>query len=143
VIAAGIEFYFGVFEELALRHLDLGRAVGVGVLLAARAFEIVLPFSGALVYLGALGLSVGWGLFQIFNIMSANVSGILTGEWRAALALYPASPTPANRGWVALMRATCQARLGQNDSALATLKEAKEVAGFKNERASLEKRLSL
>ena len=35
-------------------------------------------------YLGALGLSVGWGLFQIFNIMSANVSGVLTGEWRAA-----------------------------------------------------------
>ena len=38
----------------------------------------------AAVYLGALGLSVGWGLFQIFNIMSANVSGVLTGEWRTA-----------------------------------------------------------
>ena len=38
----------------------------------------------AAVYLGALGLSVGWGLFQIFNIMGANVSGVLTGEWRAA-----------------------------------------------------------
>jgi L-rhamnose-H+ transport protein len=38
----------------------------------------------AAVFLGALGLSVGWGLLQIFNIMGANVSGILTGEWRAA-----------------------------------------------------------
>jgi L-rhamnose-H+ transport protein len=38
----------------------------------------------AAVYMGALGLSVGWGLFQIFNIMSANVSGVLTGEWRTA-----------------------------------------------------------
>lgn len=65
------------------------------------------------------------------------------GEWRAALALYPAKPTEANRGWVALMRATCQARLGQQDTALATLKEAREVAGFKNERTSLEKRLGL
>jgi L-rhamnose-H+ transport protein len=38
----------------------------------------------AAVYLGVLGTSVGWGLFQIFNIMAANVSGMLTGEWRKA-----------------------------------------------------------
>jgi Flp pilus assembly protein TadD len=65
------------------------------------------------------------------------------GEWRAALALYPAAPTTANRGWVALMRATCQARLGQNGTAQATLKEAAEAADFKSERASLGKRLGL
>ncbi|BDU72478.1 hypothetical protein [Mesoterricola silvestris] len=65
------------------------------------------------------------------------------GEWRAALALYPTNPTAANQGWVALMRATCQARLGQQGPALATLKEAREVAGFKAERASLERRLTL
>lgn len=65
------------------------------------------------------------------------------GEWRAALALYPVKPSAANQGWVALMRATCQARLGQQKPALATLKEAREVAGFKNERASLERRLGL
>jgi hypothetical protein len=65
------------------------------------------------------------------------------GEWKAALALYPATPTAPNQGWVALMRATCQARLGQKDTALATLKSARDVAGFKNERASLEKRLGL
>ncbi len=38
----------------------------------------------AAVYLGVLGTSVGWGLFQIFNIMTANVSGVMTGEWKAA-----------------------------------------------------------
>lgn len=38
----------------------------------------------ASVYLGVLGTSVGWGLFQIFNIMAANTSGVLTGEWRKA-----------------------------------------------------------
>jgi len=38
----------------------------------------------AAVFLGALGTSVGWGLFQIFNIMAANTSGVLTGEWRSA-----------------------------------------------------------
>lgn len=36
------------------------------------------------VYLGALGTSVGWALFQIFMIMTANLSGVLTGEWKRA-----------------------------------------------------------
>ena len=35
-------------------------------------------------FLGALGTSVGWGLFQIFMIMTANVSGVVTGEWKGA-----------------------------------------------------------
>lgn len=38
----------------------------------------------ASVYLGALGTSVGWGLFQIFMIMTANLGGVLTGEWKDA-----------------------------------------------------------
>lgn len=32
--------------------------------------------------LGPLGTSVGWALFQIFMIMAANASGMITGEWR-------------------------------------------------------------
>jgi L-rhamnose-H+ transport protein len=32
-------------------------------------------------FLGALGTSVGWALFQIFMIMSANLSGVITHEW--------------------------------------------------------------
>ena len=35
-------------------------------------------------FLGNLGTSVGWGLFQIFMILAANVSGLLTGEWKRA-----------------------------------------------------------
>lgn len=35
-------------------------------------------------YLGAFGTSIGWGLFQIFMIMTATLSGVLTGEWRRA-----------------------------------------------------------
>lgn len=38
----------------------------------------------ASVYLGALGTSVGWGLFQIFMIMTANFGGVVTGEWTTA-----------------------------------------------------------
>jgi L-rhamnose-H+ transport protein len=48
------------------------------------------------VYLGPLGTSVGWALFQIFMIMTANLSGVLTGEWKGA-------PAPAKRGmWTGL-----------------------------------------
>jgi L-rhamnose-H+ transport protein len=36
------------------------------------------------VYLGPLGTSIGWGLFQIFMIMTATLSGLLTGEWKGA-----------------------------------------------------------
>ena len=38
----------------------------------------------ATVYLGALGTSVGYGLFQIFMIMAANGGGLVTGEWTGA-----------------------------------------------------------
>ena len=49
------------------------------------------------VYLGALGTSVGWALFQIFMIMTANLSGVLTGEWKSA-------PLAAKRGlWAGLV----------------------------------------
>jgi L-rhamnose-H+ transport protein len=44
----------------------------------------IAVYGVASVYLGALGTSVGWGLFQIFNIMTANVGGLLTGEWSTA-----------------------------------------------------------
>jgi len=44
----------------------------------------VAVYGTAAAYLGDLGTSVGWGLFQIFMIITANLSGMLTGEWKAA-----------------------------------------------------------
>jgi len=38
----------------------------------------------AVIYLGSLGTSIGWGLLQIFMIMTATLSGVLTGEWKQA-----------------------------------------------------------
>jgi L-rhamnose-H+ transport protein len=35
-------------------------------------------------YLGRFGTSIGWGLFQIFMIMTATLSGFFSGEWRFA-----------------------------------------------------------
>jgi L-rhamnose-H+ transport protein len=35
-------------------------------------------------YLGRFGTSIGWGLFQIFMIMTATFSGFFSGEWKFA-----------------------------------------------------------
>jgi len=64
------------------------------------------------------------------------------GDWRGALQLYPLQPTKEQRGWVALMRATCQHKLGQGDAARATLKQAADEPGFRMERESLARRLA-
>ena len=64
------------------------------------------------------------------------------GDWKGALASYPAAPQPANRGWVALMRATCLARLGKVDGAKEALHAAAAEPAFKNERDALAQRLS-
>ncbi len=63
------------------------------------------------------------------------------GDWRGALKLYPPQPSKAQQGWVALMRATCQHKLGQVDAARATLKEAVNEPGFRMERESLARQL--
>lgn len=63
------------------------------------------------------------------------------GDWRGALALYPAAPQPGNRGWVALMRATCLARLGQATQAQAILQGAAGDPAYKAERDALARTL--
>ena len=65
------------------------------------------------------------------------------GDWRSALALYPTEPQPGNRGWSALMRATCQLKLGLKDAAKATLKAALDEPDFKMERQTLGKQLGM
>jgi L-rhamnose-H+ transport protein len=54
------------------------------MMMGALWFGCMAVYGSAAVLLGALGTSVGWGLFQIFVIITANVSGLMTGEWRAA-----------------------------------------------------------
>jgi len=49
-------------------------------------------------YLGSLGTSIGWGLFQIFMIMTAILSGVLTGEWKGA---------PASSKWLLTSGCAC------------------------------------
>lgn len=59
---------------------DAWMGVGMGILwMGAMAL-----YGVGSVFLGALGTSVGWGLLQIFMIMTANLSGVMTGEWKGA-----------------------------------------------------------
>jgi L-rhamnose-H+ transport protein len=57
---------------------------GFAVLMAVLWMGAVAIYGVASVCLGVLGTSVGWGLIQILSIMSANIGGLLAGEWAAA-----------------------------------------------------------
>jgi L-rhamnose-H+ transport protein len=59
---------------------DAGHSALMGVLWMGG----VAIYGVATRYLGTLGTSAGWGLFQIFMIAAANVSGLLLGEWAKA-----------------------------------------------------------
>ena len=39
-------------------------------------------YGSATTYLGVLGVSIGWALFQILIVLTGNLAGVLTGEWR-------------------------------------------------------------
>lgn len=56
----------------------------LGALMGALWLGAFATYGVSSVYLGALGTSVGYALFQIFMIMTANLSGVLTGEWKDA-----------------------------------------------------------
>ena len=79
--------FFTIFLTAALErpvfrasYSDAWCGVAMGVLWMG-AFAV---YGISSVYLGAVGTSAGWALFQIFMIMTANCSGLLTAEWKGA-----------------------------------------------------------
>jgi len=62
-------------------------------------------------FLGSLGTSVGWGFFQIFMIMTATLSGVLTGEWKNAPG---SSRLLLVSGFICLIGATALLALGNH-----------------------------
>jgi len=64
------------------RHLTPG--VYWAALMGGLWMGAVATYGVSATYLGALGTSIGWALFQIFMIMAANASGVVTGEWKGA-----------------------------------------------------------
>ena len=69
---------WNLFRGPVLHDASLGALMGIFWMGAMAVYGV------ASVYLGVLGTSVGWGLFQIFMIMTANLGGLLTGEWTTA-----------------------------------------------------------
>jgi L-rhamnose-H+ transport protein len=65
---------------LASPGLDLPLSITMGCLLIGS----VTVYGVGAIFLGPLGTSVGWGIMQILQIVSGNVSGFLTGEWQGA-----------------------------------------------------------
>jgi L-rhamnose-H+ transport protein len=56
---------------------DLGYSAAAGLLWIGA----TLTYGIATRFLGALGTSAGWGLYQILMILTANLAGLLSGEW--------------------------------------------------------------
>jgi L-rhamnose-H+ transport protein len=115
---------FGGFVPNILYSLYLLRREKTWPLFRERPTDAVWPTLMALLWMGAfalygmssvllgsLGTSVGWGLFQIFMIMTATLSGLLTGEWsgapRRSVALLAA-------GLCLLFGATCLLSIGSS-----------------------------
>jgi L-rhamnose-H+ transport protein len=65
--------------NFAANPLEMGAAIlGGSIWMIAIAI-----YSSGTVYLGVLGVSAGWALFNIALILSANLGGLLTGEWKS------------------------------------------------------------
>ncbi len=84
-VAAGTAIGDGA-EHLGKRLCGIAVSAGgtLAVGMAALWMGAVAVYGVASVYLGRLGTSVVWGLFQIFMIITANSGGIATGEWKTA-----------------------------------------------------------
>ncbi len=54
------------------------------ILMAALWMGAFALYGMSATYLGRFGTSIGWGLFQIFMIMTATLTGVFTGEWKRA-----------------------------------------------------------
>jgi L-rhamnose-H+ transport protein len=68
------------------RYRAGGRDALLSCLMAVFWMGAMAIYGTATAKLGSLGTSLGWALFQIFIIMSANLSGVITGEWKTAAA---------------------------------------------------------
>ena len=72
-------------ESLSAAHVwvDVASEMGPAILGGSIWMIAIAIYSSGTVYLGILGVSVGWALFNITLILSGNLAGLLTGEWKA------------------------------------------------------------
>ncbi len=56
----------------------------VGTIMGVLWMGSVAVYGTATTFLGVIGASIGWSIYQICIILSANVSGWIAGEWKGA-----------------------------------------------------------
>jgi L-rhamnose-H+ transport protein len=61
-----------------------GRDVFLSLLMGLLWFGAVAIYGVSTRYLGRLGDSAGWAIYEITIVLAANVAGLMTGEWRRA-----------------------------------------------------------
>jgi L-rhamnose-H+ transport protein len=66
------------WAAFSARTYDWAAAVLMGILWMGS----IALYGVATTHLGPSGAAIGWGLFSIFVILAANLSGLVTGEWR-------------------------------------------------------------
>ncbi len=59
------------------------REMGSAILGGSIWMIAIAIYSSGTVFLGILGVSVGWALFNITMILAGNLAGVMTGEWKA------------------------------------------------------------
>ncbi len=78
VLYAGILIYSNkTWDKFSPMWPDLALGAIMGVLWMGS----VAIYGTATILLGALGVSIGWSIYQISIIITANISGWITGEW--------------------------------------------------------------
>jgi L-rhamnose-H+ transport protein len=65
------------------RFFERPGEIGLPILGGSLWMIAIAVYSSATVFMGILGVSIGWALFQITLILSGNLAGIWTGEWRS------------------------------------------------------------
>jgi L-rhamnose-H+ transport protein len=68
----------GTWSEFSLPDRDFLLAALMGILWMGS----VAIYGSSTTFLGPLGASIGWSIFQVCIILTANISGWISGEWR-------------------------------------------------------------
>jgi L-rhamnose-H+ transport protein len=80
----GFSIYLLRKNRTARLYGSINRDIVWALLMAVLWMGAFALYGMSATYLGSFGTSIGWGLFQIFMIMTATLSGVVTGEWNGA-----------------------------------------------------------
>ena len=83
LVNLGYSFYLLSRNRTWGKFAEKPREIGSPILGGLIWMMAIAIYSSGTVLLGILGTSVGWAFFQMTAILSVNVAGLMTGEWKA------------------------------------------------------------